>query len=121
MKHLFEKGNKVNLGRTPWNKGLKGIHLSPDTEFKRGRRDDKHPEWKGEFASYSAVHHWVKRWKGKPIKCEHCGKKKECQWANIDHNYRRNLDDFISLCVKCHSTYDKEFNGKFKIKEKITW
>jgi len=28
--HRFEKGN------VPWNKGLKGIHLSPQSEFKRG-------------------------------------------------------------------------------------
>lgn len=29
-KTSFKKGNK------PWNKGLKGIHLSPDSEFKLG-------------------------------------------------------------------------------------
>lgn len=30
----------VNLrkGHTPWNKGLKGIHLSPATEFKKGKK-----------------------------------------------------------------------------------
>lgn len=26
-------------GNIPWNKGLKGIHLSPDSEFKPGRRE----------------------------------------------------------------------------------
>ena len=29
----FQKGNM------PWNKNLKGIHLSPDSEFKSGRRE----------------------------------------------------------------------------------
>lgn len=26
-------------GHKPWNKGLRGIHLSPDSEFKAGRRE----------------------------------------------------------------------------------
>lgn len=35
-------------GHEPWNKGLKGIHLSPSSEFKKGEiAMDKHPSWKG--------------------------------------------------------------------------
>jgi len=39
----FAKGSKPNKtcfkkGDVPWNKGLKGIHLSPKTEFKKGLR-----------------------------------------------------------------------------------
>ena len=41
-KGTFKKGNN------PWNKGLKGIHLSPASEFKEGQFDkEKHPSWKG--------------------------------------------------------------------------
>lgn len=41
-KGQFKKGN------TPWNKGKKGIHLSPETEFKKGQRaGDKNNTWKG--------------------------------------------------------------------------
>ncbi len=33
---------------TPWNKGKKGIHLNPDTEFKEGQFvGESHPSWKG--------------------------------------------------------------------------
>lgn len=28
--------NAFQKGHTPWNKGVKGVHLSPDTEFKKG-------------------------------------------------------------------------------------
>ena len=27
---------RMRVGKYPWNKGLKGIHLSPDSEFKKG-------------------------------------------------------------------------------------
>ena len=40
--HAWRKGRnsrtQFQLGSTPWNKGLKGIHNSPETEFKKGRR-----------------------------------------------------------------------------------
>ena len=38
----FKKGNK------PWNAGVKGIHLHPDTEFKKGEMvGSDHYSWKG--------------------------------------------------------------------------
>jgi acetone carboxylase gamma subunit len=38
----FKKGN------IPWNKDKRGIHLSRDTEFKKGVNVlDKHPSWRG--------------------------------------------------------------------------
>ena len=41
----YRKGKKPSnafaKGHTPWNKGMKGLHLSPDTEFKLGRDNGK--------------------------------------------------------------------------------
>jgi len=36
-------------GLMPWNKNKKGIHLSPDTEFKSGEdhTGENHPSWNG--------------------------------------------------------------------------
>lgn len=60
---------------------------------------------------YATIHQWVVRWRGRPAKCEHCGKdgltERKIHWANIDHKYRRNLNDYIRLCAKCHKNYDK--------------
>lgn len=43
IKNQFAKGNKPNCtsfkkGVVPWNKGLKGIHLSPKSEWKKGQK-----------------------------------------------------------------------------------
>lgn len=74
--------------------------------------------WKGDDASYVAIHMWVRRHKGVPSKCEHCAKKSNqprvIQWANIDHKYKRDLDEWISLCVSCHKKYDIE-NGLINV------
>lgn len=92
----YQKGHpQFNTGRTHWKKG----HIPSN--------------WKGEEVGYVGLHLWVKSKKGKPKICEHCGityKHKRLAWANIDHQYRRTLDDFISLCYSCHKNYDIKNN-----------
>lgn len=64
-------------------------------------------------AGYSALHKWVTKWKVKPDACENCGKTNcRIEWANIDHKYRRVLDDYIPLCVSCHFHFDRENNNR---------
>lgn len=44
---MSNKGN-FQKGHIPWNKEKKGIHLSPETEFKKGQRaGEKNNTWKG--------------------------------------------------------------------------
>jgi len=95
-KHLpgtFKKGSKINVGR-------KRLDMT-------GKNNIKWTEKPG----YEAIHAWVSRWKGKPNICEGCGNivtnSRQIHWANIDHKYRRVLDDYIRLCAKCHKKYDK--------------
>ena len=68
-------------------------------------------KWAGNNVGYHGIHLWVNKWKGKPTTCEGCGKPgltgQRIHWANVDHKYRRILDDYIRLCVKCHKEYDK--------------
>lgn len=65
-----------------------------------------------EDASYVAMHVWVKSRKGRPEKCSVCGKLNEkrgwVHWANKDHKYARNLNDYIAMCPKCHKKWDME-------------
>lgn len=110
-KHSEESKRKIGLA----NKiSLKGLH--PKTEFKKGMEDEKNLNWKGDFAGYVAIHNWVRKHKGRPNRCEHCGKielnTKKIHWANIDHKYRRVLDDYIRLCASCHEKYDYKNNNK---------
>ena len=67
--------------------------------------------WKGDNVGYDALHNWVSRQLGKPNTCEHCKKSglsgQWIQWANKSGNYLRNITDWIRLCAKCHSAYDR--------------
>lgn len=105
-------------------KDLVNKRLSIKTEFKKGQtpwnKNKRFPQfanennalWKGRLVGYSGLHKWVKRHKGSPKHCLICSKKKSLQWANIDHKYRRNLDDYIPLCSSCHKLFDIKNNKK---------
>jgi len=130
-------GNKRCIGRNPWNKDKKGIHLSSSTEFKKGiipwiagkknpyGTEENHPRWKGELVGYSGIHMWVVKHLGKPSKCEFCErdglKGKQIHWANKSREYKRELSDWLRLCYWCHRNYDKGYWGiatkKFGLRE----
>lgn len=96
-KPTWLSANRFNL--PVWNKGKIGLQAN-----------EKNPRWKGEKATYSAVHHWIAGHLGKPDTCEFCGKSglkgRKIHWANKDHKYQRNLNDWLRLCVDCHAQYD---------------
>ena len=119
--------SKVKKGKSP--KNLSSLHsLSVEAESRRrrnislGKKGVKHPEqsgaksynWKGDNVGYQALHSWVNRMLGKPCTCEHCGKTglvgKHIQWANKSQEYKRDITDWLRLCVPCHRNYDYSFN-----------
>jgi len=81
-----------------------------------GLKEELNPAWKGDAVGYKCLHDWVKRYKPKTGICSHCkvnyGTRRghATQWANVNHSYRRNLDDYIELCPACHKKYDLENN-----------
>jgi len=100
-----------------WNKGLKGRQewhnttgLRPPRKGERlginTGKDNK--QWKGDDVGYMALHSWVSRHFGKPSECEMCDTKtaKRFEWANISGEYKREREDFMRLCKKCHNNYD---------------
>lgn len=109
-------------GKPSWNKGKTNYWCKGNKNpNKNGNnsRGDKAWNWKVNNINYGVLHSWVRRHKGKPIKCEQCGKCGEIingrwniQWANTNHKYKRNLTDWLALCVPCHFEYDKKFSKK---------
>lgn len=94
-----------------------------ETRFKEGhvpaakimpeimRRGKNHPFWKGHKVGYRGLHYWLRRIKGIPKKCLHCGFRrttpKSMHWASKDGTYRRDPRNFIPLCTFCHAAYDR--------------
>lgn len=93
-----------NNGFVPWNKGLKG--------YRSGEINNK---WKGDNASYSAIHKYIQCHKPKPEGCEVCGKMNcRLELANLSHEYKRDIDDYKYMCVKCHRTFDDTLPQKYR-------
>jgi len=94
-----EKISNSLKGRTSPNKGK-------EVRWMIGK---KNYNWKGGVAYVGNLHVWVRRNKGNAKICVDCGAssdKRVIQWSNIDHKYRKNLDDFVGRCVSCHKFYD---------------
>lgn len=86
------------------------------------RRNDKHPElaliprrrgsehqfWKGDDASYSAMHSRVYHARGKAREhaCK-CGRPAQ-EWANLSGDYA-DVTDYEAMCIPCHRAYDKGY------------
>ena len=117
----FKKGHTIqNTGRTRFKVG----NISPFLGVRHyGKENHK---WKGDEVMYGALHDWIKREYGKPIKCEN----KNCiyprktrhgklligpvrfEWANIDGIYNREKKHWKMLCASCHRLLD---NNRIKL------
>lgn len=79
------------------------------------RSGENHHNWKNEV-SYSGIHKWVQWHLGNSTECENCKKTDlnpaQIHWANISHQYKRDLTDWVRLCVSCHSKLDKTWRKR---------
>ena len=112
----FPKKSKAKKGK---NNPMFGKRLSKEHRAKISFSllGEKSPFWKGDSAGIKPKHAWIKRMRGTPSYCEHCKRtdKKQYDWANVDHKYKRVLSDWLRLCTTCHRKYDIDFN-KYKQK-----
>ena len=100
-----KNGTRFYKGMIPWNKGIPNTWTKPP----KAMYNEENPAWKGDEASYVAKHQWVTRRLGQPKKCNSCGLNDENRWyhwANVSGKYQRNINDWIRLCVPCHSEFD---------------
>ena len=85
--------------------------------WQKSQTGDKTSQWKGERAKYFTKHQTIRRQYGSSNMCWHpdCkGISTFYEWANIDHKYNRNMDDWIMLCRKCHLKHDLDKFGTRK-------
>lgn len=114
-KRTAEARKKMSLAKLGTHRSEETKRKISEANIREGRKPpfeigEKHPNWKGDDVGYGGLHMWVNKWLGKPNKCSICGKVghgRQMHWANRDHTYQRNLSDWLRLCVKCHSEYDR--------------
>lgn len=100
--------------------GHKGQNSSPPTQFKKS----ENPAYNrvGGRTPYRNLHHWVGKKLGKPNQCSECGTiagGKGMHWANKSHEYKKEVSDWIRLCVKCHYEYDLNRHVRLKDYEQV--
>ena len=87
-------------------------------KFKKSRqlamKGANNPNWTGDDVSYKGVHIWINRYKPKPEFCEECGKLPPKDCHNISGEYKRDINDYIWLCRKCHMESDGRMNNRDK-------
>ncbi len=109
--------DRITIGR--WRKKF-GIHsrkfsnetISKLSREKKGKKTGaNNHNWKGDDVGYHCLHKWIRKSKTKPECCQKCGKKQDyLELANISGEYKRDINDYIYLCVRCH----KEMDGNLK-------
>lgn len=84
--------------------------VSPETRAKLAAANsgEKNYGWRGNDASYRALHGWLCQHYPKTGICEECGEKKAKTHYALIHGraYSRNREDYRELCVGCHMRYD---------------
>ncbi len=105
-KGWIKKGNQNWLGKTHSKESKKKMSISQKAR-KIDHKNEKNPQWKGDNVGYSALHVWICSHKKKEGICIICNEYKYTDWACIDHNYTRDLENYIELCHSCHKIYDK--------------
>jgi hypothetical protein len=87
---------------------FKKLGIKSRVPVKRNQIGENNSSWKGNKATYSALHHRVEVARGKPHYCSVCGTMDASvyEWANLTGKYE-DVMDYARMCRKCHRKYDK--------------
>src|SRR5215467_11145030 len=87
-----------------------GSHLTEEHKRKisDAQLNEKNHAWKADEVKYQALHQWIRKNKPQPEGCERCGVKRHLECANISGEYKRDVNDFIYVCVPCHWLMDNK-------------
>ena len=74
---------------------------------KRNQHGPNNDSWRGDDATYAAMHKRVESLRGCPSVCEQCDTTtaSRFEWANISGRYN-DTADYVRLCVSCHRQLD---------------
>lgn len=116
---LIHRANLSKSGKLAWSEGrMNHVNIFGEGDFAGGRKI-KHfdiskslsrttKEYK---SAYIAIHVWVSKTLGRPSRCSSCSEDGlsggRIHWANISGYYLREIKDWVRLCAKCHSRYDR--------------
>jgi hypothetical protein len=126
VRRLYESGQTqdeiaVALGHSQkviWNlmrrHGLCAREATP-----RDQRGPHNNAWKGDTATYQALHLRVQTARGVPSLCAHCGTTtaRRFEWANLTGRYE-DTDDYVRLCCSCHHKMDGHVRNLGKYAER---
>jgi len=116
-KPVWSKKSREKLSKTCKERGtgkwMTGRKLSAEIRAKIKKnnahywRGKDRPEMIKDNPTIGSLHKWVETKLGKAqnYKCLHCDNQAR-DWANKDHSYKRNLNDYLPLCRSCHKKYD---------------
>lgn len=115
LRQLYESGlsqreiaDQLGVGKSTVHRLMQQYDVTPRPAIKRDQRGEKNAGWKGDAASYNALHGRVIAKLGRACRCETCGSTEEGKrydWANLTGDYA-NIGDYRSMCRSCHLRYD---------------
>lgn len=114
VRELYESGLTIREVQESVGAGVKvqrlmercGIPRRPT--IKRDQTGARNSSWKGDDATYHALHLRVAVERGRPTQCERCGQNDpdaRYEWANVSGDYH-DVADYQRMCVPCHRPFD---------------
>lgn len=108
--HSEEARKKISTNHA---RPMLGKKLSEEAKRKliESNSKEKHWNWKGDAVGYNGVHTWGRKNKPKPDVCEMCNDREPRNLANVSGEYKRDIGDYMWLCVQCHRSFDNQIKN----------